>query len=174
MNTLQQRHFWTRANVTLVEIDKPLWYLSCDNCNKSASATVNETYSCRFCKHSSATPTPRARAIVQLQDSTGSIIASIIGKPAETFLKCSATELMKQSSEEHTKISSIVPTNTAHDNIVYIKAVNMEATINKTPYEIIFILEPHPKDDNHLPTNITQPSSSHEAYKHSDKKQKQE
>ncbi|CAA2956378.1 Hypothetical predicted protein [Olea europaea subsp. europaea] len=55
-----QRHFWTRANVTLVEINQPLWYPSCDNCNKSASASVNETYFGRFYKHNYVTPSPRA------------------------------------------------------------------------------------------------------------------
>ncbi|XP_022848737.1 replication protein A 70 kDa DNA-binding subunit B-like [Olea europaea var. sylvestris] len=136
--------------------------------------SVNETYFCRFCKHNYATPTPRARAIVQLQDYTGSITASIIGKPAETFLNCPATELMKQSSNEHMESSSTIPATTPREHIVYIKAGNIETTTNKPPYEVIFILDSHLQDDNQLPANITQPSTTHEAPKHVDKKQKQE
>ncbi|CAA2934479.1 Hypothetical predicted protein [Olea europaea subsp. europaea] len=95
--TLQQRHFWTKAKVTLAEIDQLVWYLSFDNRNKFPSAIVNETYFYRFCKHNYATPTPRARAraIIRLQESMGSITASIIENPVETFLKCLATELIR-------------------------------------------------------------------------------
>ncbi|XP_022866667.1 uncharacterized protein LOC111386434 [Olea europaea var. sylvestris] len=100
--------------------------------------------------------------------------ASIIGKSAETFLKCPVTELMKQSSNEHMESSSTIPATTPREHIVYIKAGNIETTTNKPPYEVIFILDSHLQDDNQLPANITQPSTTHEAPKHADKKQKQE
>ncbi|CAI9768755.1 unnamed protein product [Fraxinus pennsylvanica] len=83
-------------------------------------SSLNEKYNLnlslnmeRFCKHNYATSTPRARATVELEDSTGSITASIIGNPAETFLKCPAKDLMKQTSEEHMGSSSIIQAPTA-------------------------------------------------------------
>ncbi|CAA3017185.1 Hypothetical predicted protein [Olea europaea subsp. europaea] len=75
---------------------------------------------------------------------------------------------------EHMESSSTIPATTPREHIVYIKAGNIETTTNKPPYEVIFILDSHLQDDNQLPANITQPSTTHEAPKHADKKQKQE
>ncbi|CAA2968318.1 Hypothetical predicted protein [Olea europaea subsp. europaea] len=76
-------------------------------------------------------------------------------------------------AREHMESRSTIPAMTAHEHIIYIKAVNIEITTNKVLYEVIFILDSHLQDDDQLPTYIIQPGT-HEVHKHADKKQKQE
>ncbi|KAL2526962.1 Replication factor A C-terminal domain-containing protein [Abeliophyllum distichum] len=98
--------------------------MSCSNCNKLSGADVNEVFECVFCKCKQAYGAPRARATIQLQDATCSLLATVIGPPAETFFKCSANDLMKGTTQnENSDIVEKMRTSIEEDVLFNVKAV---------------------------------------------------
>ncbi|KAL2517946.1 Replication protein A 70 kDa DNA-binding subunit B [Abeliophyllum distichum] len=137
-----QTYFWVKAKANLQRQEQAYWYMSCSNCNKLSGADVNEVFECVFCKCKQAYGAPRARATIQLQDATSSLLATVIGPPAETFFKCSAYDLMKGTTKnENSDIVETMRTSIEEDVLFYVKAVPKDKQ-EGYKYDVIFIINP--------------------------------
>ncbi|KAL2476429.1 Glucan 1 [Abeliophyllum distichum] len=137
-----QTYFWVKAKANLQRQELAYWYMSCSNCNKLSGADVNEVFECVFCKCKQAYGAPRARATIQLQDATSSLLATVIGPPAETFFKCSAYDLMKGTTKnENSDIVETMRTSIEEDVLFYVKAVPKDKQ-EGYKYDVIFIINP--------------------------------
>ncbi|CAI9762248.1 unnamed protein product [Fraxinus pennsylvanica] len=96
---LGRKYFWIKAKATIIARKQNYWYMSCVNCNKVSHADYGETFACIYCKYPSSKAVPRATANVQLEDTSGILIANAIGKTAEILLKHDAESLMNCSKK---------------------------------------------------------------------------
>ncbi|KAL2477307.1 replication protein A 70 kDa DNA-binding subunit D-like [Forsythia ovata] len=137
-----QTYFWVKAKANLQKQEQAYWYMSCSNCNKLSGADANEVFECVFCKFKQAHGAPRARATIQLQDATSSLLATVIGPPAETFFQCSAYDLMKGTTQnEKSDIVEKMRTSIEEDMLFYVKAVPKEKE-EGYKYDVVFIMNP--------------------------------
>lgn len=118
-----QTFFWVKVKVNVKILDQPFWYMSCDKCNKISNSNYNEVYECIYSKSTQARATPRARADVELQDSLGSIKATVVGQPAEKLLQCSAKTLMEKTTiDKAMQLDDIIQVSSKNEVILYLKA----------------------------------------------------
>ncbi|KAL2492676.1 Replication factor A C-terminal domain-containing protein [Abeliophyllum distichum] len=116
--------------------------MSCSNCNKLSDDDANEVFECVFCKCKQAYGAPRARGTIQLEDATSSLLAIIIGPPAENFFKCSAYDLMKGTTpNEKSDIVQKMRTSIKEDMLFYVKVVPKEKE-EGYKYDVVFIFNP--------------------------------
>ncbi|KAM6559169.1 hypothetical protein CsatA_028408 [Cannabis sativa] len=145
----EQQSFWVKAKVTAKLTNQPLWYMSCDKCNKVANAcnkvadiNYNEIYECIHCKNEKAIAVPRVRAFVNLEDSSSCINASIIGEPAEKLFGCTGKQLMDMDSLGHDKkLLDIIYESLNKDYIIYVRAVKKDSTIDEYKYNVVFVFD---------------------------------
>ncbi|KAL2454075.1 Uncharacterized protein Adt_48423 [Abeliophyllum distichum] len=137
----QPKHFWIKATASIKVMKQSFWYIACNNCNRVSNANLGETYQCVYCKCSQTKAVPRAKAYVQLEDSTGVLNANVIGEPAEKLLHCSSDTLMQHSKRSTTSIHDTIQMAVDKQQIFYVKAT--QGLVNKTEYkfEIIFVLD---------------------------------
>ncbi|KAL2489979.1 uncharacterized protein Fot_43271 [Forsythia ovata] len=137
----QPKYFWIKAIAFIKVMRQSFWYIACNNCNRVSNANLGETYQCVYCKCSQTKAVPRAKAYVQLEDSTGVLNANVIGEPAEKLLQCSSETLMQQSKSSTTNIHDAIQMAVDKQQLLYVKAT--QRLLNKTKYkfEIIFILD---------------------------------
>ncbi|KAL2492668.1 Replication factor A C-terminal domain-containing protein [Abeliophyllum distichum] len=122
-----QTYLWVKAKANLQKQEQAYWYMSCSNCNKLSDDDSNEVFECVFCKCKQAYGAPRARGTIQLEDATSSLLAIIIGPPAENFFKCSAYDLMKGTTpNEKSDIVQKMRTSIKEDMLFYVKVVPKE------------------------------------------------
>ncbi|KAL2468827.1 Replication factor-A C terminal domain-containing protein [Forsythia ovata] len=137
-----QTYFWVKAKANLQKQEQAYWYMSCSNCNKLSGADANEVFECVFCKFKQAHGAPRARATIQLQDATSSLLATVIRPPAETFFQCSAYDLMKGTTpNEKSDIVEKMRTSIEEDMLFYVKVVPKEKE-EGYKYDVVFIMNP--------------------------------
>ncbi|KAL5573274.1 hypothetical protein UlMin_022871 [Ulmus minor] len=138
-----QQSFWVKAKVSIKSFNQSFWYMSCDKCNRVSNSSYNEVYECIYCKISQARATRRARAYVELEDSSGSLYATIIGQPAEKFLQCTAKKLMEETSlAQMVNIHDIIQLSTENGFILYLKATKRDSNVDQYKYNVVSILDP--------------------------------
>ncbi|GMN65417.1 hypothetical protein TIFTF001_034487 [Ficus carica] len=86
--------------------------------------------------------TNKARADVELQDSSSSIKATVVGQPAEKLLHCSAKTLMEKTTmNKAMKLDKIVQVSSDNEVILYLKATKrVEYNTYDYKYNIISVL----------------------------------
>ncbi|KAL2512221.1 Replication factor A C-terminal domain-containing protein [Abeliophyllum distichum] len=95
--------FLAPRNYEHTDYAESFWYMCCNICNKSSHVDFDEMYQCLYYKCEGAKGKPRAKAYIQVQDSTRCIDATMIGKTAEAFLQCTADILMQLTTQSTRK-----------------------------------------------------------------------
>ncbi|KAI9186476.1 hypothetical protein LWI28_017648 [Acer negundo] len=124
----KETDFWVKASMMVKNLNRKCWYMACSHCNKMIGAEYEESFECIHCKRKDVRGTPRCCFDVELKDTSGSIFATIFGQNAETFLSCSAKQLMEQTNEDgiiDIKIVATLPN--PHDYLIRVKATTYES-----------------------------------------------
>ncbi|KAK3226569.1 hypothetical protein Dsin_006431 [Dipteronia sinensis] len=101
--------------------------MSCNQCKKVTWAEYDELFVCIYCKRQNVKTTTRCCVEVELEDASGSILATLFGKNAENMLSCSAKQLMEQTDEDGiTDIESVATLSNPDNFLVHIKATTYE------------------------------------------------
>ncbi|KAL2514925.1 Replication factor-A C terminal domain-containing protein [Forsythia ovata] len=153
--------FWVEARAYVRVFNQSFWYMACDICNKISSASFGETYDCIFCKSPNARATARARVFVELEDLMASINGTMIGKPAERMVQCSADRLVALTSPDNQlQVLDEARITVEENHLVYLKAVKNDGPTGKWKYDIIFMIEPSTMTENVQEVNHPEHSSS--------------
>ncbi|KAL2475185.1 replication protein A 70 kDa DNA-binding subunit B-like [Abeliophyllum distichum] len=136
-----EHFFWLQGTMSIQIMQQSFWYMCCSICNKSSHVNFDEMYQCLYCKCEGAREKPRAKAYIQVQDSTGCIDATMIGKTAQAFLQCTADILMQLTTQEDESVTSI-RTSVDDEHILYVRATERSVDGIQVKYDVVFLIDP--------------------------------
>ncbi|KAK2658740.1 hypothetical protein Ddye_005273 [Dipteronia dyeriana] len=109
----------------------------------SFGADFDTSFYCRQCKSQNAKAIPRCVVQVQLTDSSGVLLATILLENTEKFLGCSSKQLMENTSEdERVDIESLAHISSSEEYIIRIKSWKQQYVgEEKVKYNVIQLFD---------------------------------
>ncbi|KAL2508491.1 Replication factor-A C terminal domain-containing protein [Forsythia ovata] len=137
-----QHYFWLQGTMSIQIMHQSFWYMCCSICNKSSHVDFDELYQCLYCKCEGARGKPRAKAYVQVHDSTGCIDATMIGETGEAFLQCTSDTLMQLTTQENQSVAQSIRTSIDDEHILYVRATERNVDGIHVKYDVVFLIDP--------------------------------
>ncbi|KAH7851549.1 hypothetical protein Vadar_013226 [Vaccinium darrowii] len=110
----------------VVDFQQRFWFLACSECNKITDADGGQDFWCNHCKKKVA-PRPRCKFDVQLQDSTGLIIATAFAEIAEKLFKVTAEELYANTINGELALHCMERLSDSRDYVIDVRASKYDA-----------------------------------------------
>ncbi|XP_062075710.1 replication protein A 70 kDa DNA-binding subunit B-like [Humulus lupulus] len=144
LQSMEKKYFW----INIIDSAQMYYYMSCATCHRKIRHKYNEIIVCENpnCKQR-GTPTPHARAYVQLEDDTRKLDAVMFGEVVEKTFGSSAVQLMENSTQEIPHHIEIVANKLAGKKWT-IKLSGDEEKMNNVKYKHFIILSIEAKQDN--------------------------
>ncbi|PRQ16340.1 putative replication factor A protein [Rosa chinensis] len=93
--------FSVKAYISSIKPDQTLWYRACKMCNKKVTESLDGGFWCDGCQKNAEECSLRYILVARAMDATSEVYLSVFNNEAERIIGCSADELDKLRSEEH-------------------------------------------------------------------------
>ncbi|XP_076951339.1 replication protein A 70 kDa DNA-binding subunit B-like [Bidens hawaiensis] len=93
-------YYTTRAFMSFIKTNQPMYYHACKTCNKKLTNNVGSGYSCEMCKTTQTDSNLRYVVSAKFSDTNGEAWMSLFADEAETIIGCSAAELENMKSKD--------------------------------------------------------------------------
>ncbi|XP_062103422.1 replication protein A 70 kDa DNA-binding subunit D-like [Humulus lupulus] len=110
LQSMEKKYFWMEAKINIIDSAQMYYYMSCATFHRKIRHKYDEIIVCENpnCKQR-GTPTPHARAYVQLEDDTGKLDTVMFGEVVEKTFGSSAVQLMENSIQQQKNGQSNCP-----------------------------------------------------------------
>ncbi|KAH7840137.1 hypothetical protein Vadar_013131 [Vaccinium darrowii] len=106
---VESKTYWTRAKISIISSDQNFWYMSCNSCRKSISATSETIFDCFNCNTKKVMAKPRVKFEVQLIDGSGSMTATMSENHAKEYFLVDGNTLMKYAAKNAKNVIVVFP-----------------------------------------------------------------
>ncbi|CAI9109280.1 OLC1v1009072C1 [Oldenlandia corymbosa var. corymbosa] len=97
---------WVKVKTTLAPSQSAFWFATCNNCQKSINGDVGRNIKCISCNQNVKLEA-RTRILLELTDSTGTIMASVLATEAEKLIGVSA-EALRTGEDQDIDLSTTI------------------------------------------------------------------
>lgn len=139
--TGMQKAAWVKVRFSFEHIFQKYWYMACTECFRSTSAMHGVTFLCNSCKGKHEAQ-PRCRFDTDLEDETGTVIASIFGDLAEKLLTFTAIDAMNHFDQNiELQLDHVHESLKTKWFVAHVKPVQSQLADAKQRYTIIYCCE---------------------------------